>query len=87
MASGHGLDISQLTLCFEDSCLAPPCSGALVLVLHALQHGGVLQHVREDQEADLAATDVDLLQLSHTAVAVCHCYVGHLQESECQTLK
>lgn len=66
------------TLCLEDSGLAPPGSRALVLVLHALQHGGILKHVWQDQEADFAATNVDLLQLGHTAVAVRHCDVGHL---------
>lgn len=65
-------------LCFENGCLAPSGPRALVLVLHALQHGRVLQHVWQDQEADLASTDVDLLELSHAAVPVGYGYVGHL---------
>lgn len=69
-----------LTLSFEDGCFPSSGPGALVLVLHALQHGRVLQHVRQDQEADLASTDVDLLQLGHAAVAVGDRDVGHLKE-------
>lgn len=65
---------------FENGGFAPAGSRSLVLVLHTLQHGSVLQHVWQDEEADLTPTDVDLLQLRHTAVTVRHCDVGHLRQ-------
>lgn len=70
-------------MCFENGCLASSCPRALVLVLHTLQHGRVLQHVWQDQEANLASTDVDLLELSHAAVPVGYGNVGHLKVQKC----
>lgn len=69
------------TLGLQDGRLSPTGARALVFVLHALQHGRVFQHVGQNQEADLAAPDVHLLQLSHAAVSVCDRDVGHLQEN------
>lgn len=68
-----------LTLSFENSCFASSCPRSLVLILHTFQHGRVLQHVWQDQEADLAPADVDLLELRHAAITVGDGYVGHLK--------
>ena len=67
------------TLGLQDGRLSPASARALVFVLHALQHGRVFQHVGQNQEADLAAPDVHLLQLGHAAVSVRDRDVGHLQ--------
>lgn len=68
------------TLSFKNGGFAPASSCPLVLILHTLQHGSVLQHVRQDEEADLTAADVDLLQLRHPAITIRHCDVGHLRQ-------
>lgn len=85
MVKGEQTNISAfgqtalLTLCFENSSFASSCPRSLVLILHTLQHRRVLQHVWQDQEADLAPTDVDLLQLCHAAIAVGYSNVRHLE--------
>lgn len=68
------------TLGFKDGCLPSTGTRSLVFVLHAFEHGRIFQHVWQDQEADLAATDVNLLQLRHPAIPVRHSDVGHLEE-------
>ena len=65
----------------EDAALAPGGPGASpspAPAAHVLQHRGVLQHVREDEEADLGAPDVDVLQLGHPPVPVGHGDARHL---------
>ena len=48
---------------------SPPCAAPARPRVDALEHRRVLQHVRDDQETNLAASDIDVLQLVHTAVA------------------
>ena len=45
---------------------------------HVLYHGRVLEHVRQDEEADLGAPDVDVLEIGHLAVPVRYRDLGHL---------
>ena len=47
---------------------SPPRAAPARPRVDALEHRRVLQHVRDDQETNLAASDVDVLQLVHTAV-------------------
>merc|ERR1719330_1033142 len=47
-------------------------------VSHVLEHRGVLQHIRKNQEPDLRSSDVDVLELGHTPVTVGHGHAGHL---------
>jgi len=44
-----------------------------------LEHRSVFQHVGQDQESDFGPTDVDVLQLRHSPVAVSDCVVFHLE--------
>ena len=46
----------------ENSRLSPtgPASAASPAVAHVLEHGGVLEHVGQDEEPDLGAADVDV---------------------------
>ena len=65
----------------EDAALASGCPGAApspAPAAHVLQHRGVLEHVGEDQEADLGAPDVNVLQLGHPPVPVGHGHARHL---------
>ena len=66
----------QLTLSAQDGRLPP--AGAAAATLHFLEHRRVLQHVGQDEEADLAAADVDVLKLRRSPVAVRHVDVGEL---------
>ena len=67
------------TLSAEDGGLSPPGTTRLsALAEHSFKHGGILQHVRKDEESDLAASDEDIFQLSHSAISVCDCDVCHL---------
>jgi hypothetical protein len=40
---------------------------------HSYSHRRVLQHVRDDEESDHASTNVHLVQLRHTSIALCNC--------------
>ena len=65
----------------EDAALAsggPGASSSPAPAAHVLQHRGVLEHVGEDEEADLGAPDVNVLQLGHSPVPVGHGDARHL---------
>jgi len=49
-----------------------------LLRIDVSEHGGVLEHVWKDHEADLAASDVDLLEIRHAAISRRVLDVGHL---------
>lgn len=64
----------------QDGALAPARRARVLralLLAHVLEHGRVLEHVGQDQEADLGAADVDVLHLGDATVAVGG---GHLEK-------
>ena len=66
------------SLSSEDGGFPPPCTASLTFSHDPLEHGGVFQHVWEDEEPDFAASDEDIFQLSHPTVPVGDCDLGHL---------
>ena len=57
----------------EDRRLAPPRRARVLRPspsAHVLYHGGVLEHVGQDEEANLGAPDVDVLEIGHLPVPV-----------------
>ena len=65
-------------LCFQKGGFTTRSGPFLCGGDHLLEHGGVLQHVGEDDESDLRATDEDLFELRDATVASCHRDVDHL---------
>jgi len=55
-----------------------PAATSTTALVHIFEHGRVFQHVGQDEEANLRAPDVHVLQLRHAAVAMCHCDFGHV---------
>ena len=54
---------------FSKQCVFATLFG---LVGYAFEHGGVLEHVGNDHEADLTSSKEDLVQMVLLAVSSCH---------------
>ena len=53
----------------QDGGLAAVRTAAAAAGGHILEHGRVLKHVGQNEEADLAAAHIDVLQLGHPPVS------------------
>ena len=53
-------------------------AGGSTAALHLLEHGRILQHVRQYHETYFAASDIYVLQFCRSPVAICDAYAGKL---------